>query len=113
MILSDVSVKRPVFAIVMSLLLIAFGVLSFQNLPVREMPDIEFPIVNVVTGYPGASALVVENRITRLVEDQISGIAGIKSLNSTSRDGRSSVVIEFKSSRDIDTSERISRFCQV
>ncbi len=114
MILSDVSVKRPVLAIVMSLLLIVFGVLSFQNLPVREMPDIEFPIVNVVTGYPGASAIVVENRITRLVEDQISGITGIKSLNSTSRDGRSSVVIEFKTSRNIDSAandvrERVSR----
>lgn len=114
MILSDISVKRPVFAAVMSLLLVAFGIMSFQSLPVREFPDIEFPVVNVVTAYPGASAEVVESRITRLVEDQIAGIEGIKSISSTSQDGRSSVVIEFQSSRDLDNAandvrERVSR----
>ena len=64
MLLSDVSVKRPVFALVLSALLVAFGVLSFDRLPLREYPDIESPIVSVSTNYPGASAAVVENRIT-------------------------------------------------
>lgn len=114
MLLSDVSVRRPVLALVMSLMLMAFGILSFGDLPVREFPDIDFPIVSVSTSYPGASAAVVESRITQIVEDRISGIEGIKSITSSSEDGRSNVVIEFKTARDIDAAandvrERISR----
>ena len=114
MILSDISVKRPVFATVLSLLLIAFGALSFQDLPVREFPDIDVPVVSVVTSYPGASAQVVENRITRVIEDMVSGIQGIKSLSSSSSDGRSSVVVEFDLDRNMDNAandirERLGR----
>ena len=74
MILSDVSVKRPVFAAVMSILLVAFGVLSFSNLPLREMPSVEVPIVSISTGYRGASAEIVEDKITALIEEQVAGI---------------------------------------
>lgn len=102
MVLSDVSVKRPVFALVMSLLLVAFGALAFTQLPLREFPDTDAPIVSVTVEYPGASAEVMESRITQLIEDRISGIEGIRSIQSTSEDGRSRIVIEFSLERDID-----------
>ncbi len=102
MILSDVSVTRPVFASVMSLLLIAFGLLSFDRLPLREYPDIDPPIVTVDTSYPGAAANVVENRITELIEDRISGVEGIRFIASISEDGRSRITVEFAIDRDID-----------
>ena len=102
MMLSDLSVRRPVFAAVLSLLLIAFGLLSFDRLPLREYPDINPPIVSVETRYPGASAQVVETKITQLVEDAIAGIEGIRTISSASRDGRSQVTVEFEVEREID-----------
>lgn len=114
MLLSDVSVKRPVFATVINLLLIIFGVVAVSMLSLREYPDIDPPIVSVSTTYTGASANIVETRITQLLEDRISGIEGIKNVTSTSRNGRSDITIEFKLSRDIDAAandvrERVSR----
>lgn len=103
MVLSEVSVKRPVFAMVITILLMVFGWQSFGNLPVRERPHIESPVVSVVTRYPGANAEVVESRITQVVEDRVSGIEGIKSVTSSSSDGQSSVSIEFITSRDIES----------
>lgn len=102
MILSDISVKRPVFASVLSLLLVVFGMVSFFELPLREYPDIDPPIVTVEVDYPGAPANVVETRITQLVEERISGIEGIEYISSTSSDGESRVTIEFSINRDID-----------
>lgn len=102
MLLSDISVKRPVFASVMALLLIAFGVISFNELALREYPDIDPPVVSVSTDYPGASANIVETRITEVIEDRISGVEGIKFISSTSSDGRSRINIEFDVSRDIE-----------
>lgn len=102
MILSDVSVTRPVFASVLSLLLIAFGLVSFTQLPLREYPDIDPPVVSVDTSYQGASANVVETRITEVIEDRISGVEGIKFISSTSSDGRSRINIEFDVGRDIE-----------
>ncbi len=114
MLLSDVSVKRPVFATVINLLLIIFGIVAISMLSLREYPDIDTPIVSVSTNYTGASANIVETRITQLLEDRISGIEGIKNITSTSRNGRSDITIEFKLSRDIDAAandvrERVSR----
>lgn len=103
MIISDVSVKRPVFAAVISMLLVAFGTLSFFNLPVREMPDVSPPNVSISTNYKGASAQVIESRITTIIEDQISGIEGIKSITSSSADEVSRINIEFSLDRDIDS----------
>ncbi|MEX2352989.1 MAG: efflux RND transporter permease subunit, partial [Gammaproteobacteria bacterium] len=100
--LSDTSVKRPVFATVLSLLLLALGILSFNELTVREYPDISPPIISIFTSYTGASAEVIESRITQILEGEISGIAGIKSISSSSQDGRSSIRIEFDLDRDID-----------
>lgn len=102
MILSDVSVTRPVFASVLSLLLIAFGIVSFTKLALREYPDIDPPVVSVDTSYPGAAANVVETRITEVIEDRISGVEGIKFISSTSSDGRSRINIEFDVGRDIE-----------
>jgi multidrug efflux pump len=114
MIISDISVKRPVFAAVVNILLIAFGYLAFQQLPVRELPDVDSPNVSISTIYPGASAAIVESRITMLIEEQISGIEGIRSISSTSSDGQSRVNVEFDLARDIDNAtndirDRVSR----
>lgn len=103
MILSDFSIKRPVTAVVLSLLLVAFGLLAFDRLPLREFPNIDSPVVSVETLYRGASADVVETRITRLIEDRIAGIEGIRFIESTSEDGRSNITIEFNINRDIDS----------
>ena len=114
MFLSDVSVKRPVFATVVNLLLLVFGVVSISLLSLREYPDIDPPVVSINTNYPGASASIVETRITQLIEERISGIEGIKNIESSSRNGRSSISIEFDLSRNIDAAsndvrERVSR----
>ncbi len=102
MLLTDLSVKRPVFASVISLLLIAFGLVSFQRLGLREYPDIDPPVVTVEVNYPGAPANIVETRITEIIEERISGIEGIEFIESSSQDGESSVTIEFSINRDID-----------
>jgi multidrug efflux pump len=103
MLLSDVSIKRPVFATVIGLLLIAMGAVAFTRLALREYPDIDPPIVSIRTTYPGASANVVESRITEVIEDRIAGVEGIRFINSTSQDGQSSIGIEFDISRDMDS----------
>lgn len=114
MLLSDVSVKRPVFATVINILLIVFGIVCFSMLPLREYPDIDPPIVSISTSYPGASAEIVETQITQIIEDRISGIEGIKNISSSSRNGRSWISIEFTLDRDVDAAandvrDRVSR----
>ncbi|MBP9234963.1 MAG: efflux RND transporter permease subunit, partial [Hyphomonadaceae bacterium] len=103
MLLSDTSIKRPVFATVIGLLLIAIGAVSFTRLALREYPDIDPPIVSVRTTYQGASANVVESRITEVIEDRIAGVEGINFISSISQDGQSIIVIEFDISRNIDS----------
>jgi multidrug efflux pump len=100
--LSELSVRRPVFATVISLLLIIFGVVSLQRLAVREYPDIDRPVVSITTTYTGASSAVIETKITQVIEDSIAGIEGILKIESDSEDERSSVRIEFDVGRDID-----------
>lgn len=102
MLLSDLSIKRPVFASVLALLLVAFGVIAFQRLPLREFPDIDPPVVSVETTYRGAAANVVETRITEPIEERIAGVEGIHFIESTSENGRSKITITFRSGRDID-----------
>ncbi len=103
MILSDISIRRPVLASVMSLLLIVMGLIAFSQLTLRELPDIDPPVVSVQTEYPGASAAVVESRITQVMEDAVSGIEGVDLIESSSRNGRSDVSLEFTLSRDIES----------
>jgi multidrug efflux pump len=112
--ITDTAVKRPIFAIVINLLLLTFGLVAFTMLPLREYPDIDTPVVSVSTSYPGANAEVVETKITQIIENQISGIEGIKSITSSSRNGSSNITIEFTIDRDIDAAandvrERVSR----
>ena len=112
--LSSLSIRRPVLAIVMSILIVLFGVIGYTYLGIREYPSIDPPIINVSTSYPGANADVIESQITEPLEEQINGIAGIRSLTSTSRDGSSSVTVEFDVSIDLedaanDVRDRVSR----
>ena len=100
--LSDLSIKRPVLAVVMSLLLVVLGVMSFLRLTLRELPAIDPPVVSVSVDYPGASASVVETRITQALEDALAGIEGINTIDSSSRNGGSRISIEFRASRDIE-----------
>jgi multidrug efflux pump len=102
MTLSDLSVRRPVMATVFSLIIIAFGAIAFTTLPLRELPNVDRPIVSISTTYPGASAQVVESQITKVIEDQLSGIDGVDSITSSSRDGRSSITVEFTLNRNLE-----------
>ncbi len=103
MLLSDVSVKRPVAALVLSLLLCVFGIVSFSKLAVREMPDIESPVVSISTRYEGASATIIESQITSVLEDQLSGISGIDEISSTTRNSMSRITITFDLGYDLNT----------
>ena len=112
--LSELSVRRPVFATVISLLLIIIGLVSLQRLSIREYPDIDRPVVSVTTNYSGASAPVIETKITQVIEDSIAGIEGILKIESESQDERSQVRIEFDVNRDVDGAandvrDRVSR----
>ncbi|HRX88157.1 MAG TPA: efflux RND transporter permease subunit [Steroidobacteraceae bacterium] len=102
MTLSEFCIRRPVSALVLSLLLVIFGLVSLQRLTVREYPDISRPVVSINTIYRGASAAVVENKITQLIEERVGGIEGVLKLESDSQDERSSIRIEFDVERDID-----------
>jgi multidrug efflux pump len=116
-IISEMSVRRPVLATVMSLLLFILGLAAVFGLSLREYPDIERPVVNIETRYRGASADVVETRITQIIENEIAGIEGVERLNSASRDERSQINVEFTLDRDLDAAandvrERLSRVVQ-
>ncbi|MCC7426535.1 MAG: efflux RND transporter permease subunit [Alphaproteobacteria bacterium] len=102
MVLSDVSIKRPVFATVLSLLLVVMGLAAFLKLPIREYPAIDPPVVSITTTYRGASAPVIESQVTEIIESAVAGIEGIKTISSASRDERSQVTIEFRLTRSID-----------
>jgi len=102
MLLSDVSIRRPVVAIVASLLLVVFGFYALTQLPIRETPDIDQSSVSIHVSYPGASAEVVESKVIKVIEDQISGVQGIKAIASSAKDGRGRINLEFIEGRDID-----------
>ena len=101
--LSSLSIRRPVLATVFSIVIILFGIISFNYLPVREYPAVDPPIITVSTSYIGANADVMESQITEPLEDEINGIAGIKNLTSVSREGRSTITVEFELSIDLET----------
>lgn len=112
--LSEVSIKRPVLAIVMSLVIILFGWIGFTSLGIREYPSVDPPVISVFTSYPGANAEIIETQITEPLEESINGIAGIRTLSSSSRDGRSSITVEFTLETDLeaaanDVRDRVSR----
>ena len=114
MFLSRVSIQRPILATMMNLVLVLFGLIGLTRLPVRELPDIDPPIVSVTTVYPGANAQVVETEVSERLEEAVNNIQGIKTLRSESREGVSNITIEFDLSRDIDIAaqdvrDRVSR----
>ena len=102
MILSDLSIKRPVMATVFAIAIVLFGVVGFMSLGIREYPSVDPPVVNVSTSYPGANAEIIESQITEPLEESINSIDGIKTLSSVSSDGRSSITVEFDPDRDLD-----------
>jgi len=100
--LSSISIKRPVLAIVMSLVILIFGGIGISLLGVREYPSVDPPVINVSTSYVGANSDVILAQITEPLEEQINGIQGIKSLTSTSADGRSNITVEFEVGADLE-----------
>ena len=114
MVLSDLSIKRPVLATVMSLMIMLIGLLSIAKMPIREYPNIDPPVVSVRTVYKGATAQVMESAITQPLEDSLSGIEGIKTIKSQSREEVSQITITFVTGRDIegaanDVRDRVAR----
>ncbi|WP_137124241.1 efflux RND transporter permease subunit [Roseomonas sp. HF4] len=103
MVLSDISIKRPVFATVISLMLTVLGLFALQRMPIREYPKIDPPVIQITTTYRGASAPVVDSQITEILEAAVAGIEGVKVMSSQSRDERSQVTLEFLLSRDVDS----------
>ncbi|MBN7796895.1 efflux RND transporter permease subunit [Parahaliea mediterranea] len=100
--LHELSIQRPVLAIVMSIVIIVFGVIGLSELPVREFPLAQRPIVAVQTSYPGANPAVVESQITERLEEELNTVSGIRTMTSISREGRSTVTVEFDLGDDLD-----------
>ena len=102
MYLTDLSIKRPVVATVMSLILVIFGLVVFNEIPTDELPDVERPIVTIQTNYQGASAEIVDTQITQKIEDRVGGTPGLVNIESMSEDGSSRIEMTFKSDLDLD-----------
>lgn len=100
--LSSLSIRRPVLAIVMSVVIVIFGIIGFTRLGVREYPAVDPPIISVSTMYRGANADVIESQITEPLEESVNGVAGIRTLTSVSREGRSTITVEFDLDVDLD-----------
>ena len=101
--LSSLSIKRPVLASVLSIVIVLFGLIGLTYLGVREYPSVDPPIITVTTNYVGANADIIESQITEPVEEAVNGIAGIRSITSVSRDGRSTLTVEFDLEVDLET----------
>lgn len=102
MVLSDISIRRPVLATVMSLALMLIGIVSYQRLSVREYPKIDEPVVTVETTYKGASAQIIESQVTQTLEDSLAGIEGIDVMSSISRAEKSQITLRFRLDRNVD-----------
>jgi len=112
--LSETCIRRPVFATVLSLVVVLVGAVAFQRLSVREYPNIDTPTVNVRTDYPGASAEIVETQVTQVLEESLAGIEGIDYMTSVNRQGQSQITVNFRLARDPDAAaadvrDRVSR----
>ncbi len=112
--LSDMSIRRPVLASMLSLALVLFGVLGYFQLSVREFPDVDAPIVSVSTVLPGANPQVVESAVTDILEEELSTVEGLRTLTSSSQEGVSNITLEFNLDRDVeaaaqDTRDKVAR----
>src|SRR3970282_326847 len=101
--LPELCIRRPVFATVMSLMIVLLGIISFLRLSVREYPKIDTPVVSVRTVYKGASPQVIESQVTQPLEYSLSGIEGVRTIKSVSREEVSQITIEFLLERDVDS----------
>lgn len=101
--LSSISIQRPVLATVQSIVIILFGLIGLRYLGIREYPSVDKPVISVSTTYVGANAEIIESQITEPIEEAVNGIAGIRSITSVSRDGRSTVTVEFNLEIDLET----------
>jgi multidrug efflux pump len=101
--LSSISIRRPVLASVLSLVIVIFGMIGLNYLGVREYPSVDPPIITVTTNYVGANADIIESQITEPIEEAVNGISGIRSIISVSRDGRSTLTVEFNLEVDLET----------
>ena len=102
MTLSDVAIKRPVFAWMLMLGLIVFGIIGFRQLGVSQLPDVDFPIISISVALQGAAPEVMVTEVSDVLEDAAMGIPGVKEVSSTSKQGQSTITIEFELSKDID-----------
>lgn len=102
MVLSDISIRRPVFATVINLVVLLVGIIAYDRLSVRQIPNVDTPVITVNTSYPGASAQVIESQVTQPIEDALSGVEGIEYMQSVSREQSSQVTIRFRLDRDPD-----------
>ncbi len=100
--LSDISIRRPVLASMLSLALVLFGVIGYLKLPVREYPDVDPPVISVSTFLPGANPQVVETAVTDILEEELSTVPGLRTLTSSSAEQSSSITLEFTLDRDVD-----------
>src|SRR5688500_1374204 len=106
--ISELSLRRPILAFVMNILIVLFGVIGFNFLGIRDYPAIDPPNVNVRTSYSGANSDIIESQITEPLEKSINGIAGIKNITSSSSQGTSSINVEFDLSIDLEAADRKS-----
>ncbi len=111
---SQLSVRRPVLMTVMALVIVLLGLFGLSSLGIREYPNVDYPLIQVRTSYPGANAAVVEAEVTEILEASINSASGIKALTSTSRDGFSYISIEFETGMDLEAAaneirDRVSR----
>ena len=103
MFLTRISVNQPVFATMIMVALMVFGIYSFQRLPIEQLPDVDFPVVAVVVSYPGASPEAVENDVIEPIEESVNTISGIDTINSTARSGEALVILQFEMNIDSAT----------
>ncbi|MDA0931713.1 MAG: efflux RND transporter permease subunit, partial [Bacteroidetes bacterium] len=100
--LPELSLKRPVLVLVLNLFLIIFGILGFNMLGLREFPSVDPPVITITTSYSGANPDIIESQITEPLEKTINGIAGVRSISSSSNQGKSQIRVEFDLSSDLD-----------
>ena len=102
MFLSEVSIRRPVFATMLNLVLVVFGLFSLPRLPVDQFPEVDFPVVTVTVVYPGADPTSVEQRVLKPLEDAVNGLAGLDKLSSIAYPSLATVILQFKLEKKVD-----------
>src|SRR3954464_12473481 len=107
--ISDLSIRRPVLASMISLALVLFGAIGYTRLSVREFPDVDAPIVSVTTALPGANPQVVESAVTDILEEELSTVEGLRTLTSSSQEGFSNITLEFNLDRNVDAAAQDTR----